>query len=146
MSKLRPQINGPIQRKRSWGPCFVIVCDDTGMRYNSHIEAYNYPSEFEIRATAEDAVRRYIDAYRKRYHWESPKPDQGLTGHLRGPAAFAEAKRIILDDPADSAGKRFLLERKTLEDRMSIPPEPHRDKYATKAMLDAVEREPGEDG
>ena len=145
MSKLRPQTHEPIQTKRSWGPCFVIVCDDDGKRYNCHLEAYNYPSHAQIRAAAEAAVWRYKDAYRKRYHWEPPEPDCGLTGHLRGQAAFAEAKRIILDDPGESAGKRFLLKRKKLHETLSLPPQPKREEYATRAMLDAV-REPGQEG
>ena len=146
MSKLRPQTDAPIHSKQSFGPCFVIVCDDDGKRYNCHIEAYSYPSHGQIRAAAEAAVWRYKDAYLKRYHWEPPEADRGLTGHLRGQAAFAEAKRIILDDPADSPGQRFLLEQKKLADRVGLPPEPKRHEYATKAMLVAVERDPGQEG
>ena len=146
MSKLRPQTHEPIQSKRSWGSCFVIVCEDDGMRYNCHIEAYNCPSQGQIRAAAEAAVWRYKDAYRKRYHWEPPEPDRGMKGHLRGQAALAEAKRIILDDPATSPGQRFLMERQKLADRMGLPPEPKRNEYATNAMLVAVERVPGQEG
>ena len=146
MSKLYPKTTVFAPRKVSHGPCFTVVGDDDGSRSNYHILAVHYPDHDQIIQEADRAVRNQTDAYGRRYHWEPPREDRGITGRLRGGAARSEAMQIILAEPAESLGKRFLLEIKNLADRMSIPAEPHRDKYATRAMLDAVEREPGEDG
>lgn len=108
MSELHPQRPAAVRRQRSWGPCFVLVRDD-GARFDYHIRAYVMPSPGEVAATAERTVRRWIAAYRRGFHWEPTESPQRMMGALRGQAALAEAKRIILDDPTTSAAQRFLL-------------------------------------
>jgi hypothetical protein len=143
-----PQINwvakwlrehaGQRKRQRSWGPCFVIVRDD-GARFPHHIESVDEPTEGQIRATAEAAALRWTSAHLRPFHWERPDAESPMAGPLRGQSALAEAKRIILDEPGDSAGKRFLIERKRLAERMALPAGPERPTYASRTMLDRLQ-------
>ena len=146
MSKIQPKVQAPARRKRSYGPCFTVVCDDTGQRANQNILAYDWPSHDEIVSVAQRVVQQCINAYGKRYHWEPAEADAGMTGHLRGQVALAEAKRIVRDDPAPSAGQRFLLGlegsmnmRAAVAKHTEVPAEPKRPQAANRTMLDRLQ-------
>ncbi len=111
MSKLKPKTFMPGPKKRSFGACFDIVCSTTGVRQPYHILAYEWPDDEVIRSVAERVALNWQSGYVAGFHWEPARADPPLTGALRGQAALAEAERITLDDPSESAGKRFLVRR-----------------------------------
>ena len=90
-------------------------------------------------------LRTWKEVYGGQWHLEvhnAPSVDRFPSKH---PGAFSDAQRSVLAGP-DTPGKRFLLRRKKLRETLGLPPEPKRNEYATKAMLVAVERDPGQEG
>lgn len=93
------------------------------------------PTEGEIRATAEQTVRKLDIAYRCKHHWERIKFEPVSKDGLTGAPAKLEAFRRVLDGP-DTPGRRFLREHKKIF--KDVPKTPKAKTTASAAMLDRL--------